>query len=332
MLNEKEYKSKLMEADRLLEKHQIRRGLKTKFYYTYPKLFEGLFDLLSLSESDELFFSIAMHFSERAIEEYPGNKDEIRINWWLEPNINYLLLFQEIFDDYWASFVCFQHGFTKQCTEILRNTLELILNLYFMRFCRGENDEAVIKWSAGERGIKRVPLIIDYIKEIEFLKEDVSPYLKQLWGILCAATHSHKKMMTSLAVPGGIWVKDKMMFEPFIVLQTRSIFLLVVETEVKMMRHFFAQDKKTEYTQKILDSIGKMEEHLAKYFEVIESIKKGYILHRKQVNLTSGKSVLFSLKINNEWELKGKHTKALCQEEKKELERKIQELLLCDAT
>jgi hypothetical protein len=106
----------------------------------------------------------------------------------------------------------------------------------------------------------------------------------------------------------------------------------VVETEVKMMRHFFAQDKKTEYTQKILDSIGKMEEHLAKYFEVIESIKKGYILHRKQVNLTSGKSVLFSLKINNEWELKGKHTKALCQEEKKELERKIQELLLCDAT
>jgi hypothetical protein len=93
-----------------------------------------------------------------------------------------------------------------------------------MRFCRGENDEAVIKWSAGERGIKRVPLIIDYIKEIEFLKEDVSPYLKQLWGILCAATHSHKKMMTSLAVPGGIWVKDKMMFEPFIVLREAYFF------------------------------------------------------------------------------------------------------------
>jgi len=274
-----------------------------------------------------------MHFAKRTIEEFPGDKDNIRINWWLEPSISYHLLFQEIFDDYWASFLCFQHGFTKQCTEILRNTLELILNVYFMKFCRGENNETIIEWSAGERGIERVRSIIDHVKEIEFLKEDnVSPYLKRLWEILCAATHSHKKMMTSFTVPGGIWVKEKMMFEPFIVLQTRSIFLMVVETELKMIRHFFAQDKETEFTQKILDSIDKMEGHLKKYSKVIESIKKGYILHREQVILASGKSVLFSLKITNEWELEGKHAKSLCQEEKKEAGRKIQVILLRYAT
>ena len=190
MLNEKEYKSKLKEANKLLEKHQIRRGLKSELYYTYPKLYEGLFDLLSLSESDELFFSISMHFAVRGIQDYPGDKDDIRINWWLEPNINYLLVFQEIFDDYWASFLCLQHGFTKQGTEILRNTLELILNIYFMKFCGGKDDEVFIKWATGKRGIERVPSIINAVKKIEFLKADnVSPYLIQLWEILCAATH-----------------------------------------------------------------------------------------------------------------------------------------------
>ncbi len=331
MTEQEERKSKLKDADNLLEKLEMRKGLKEKLYYTYPKIFEGLFDLLSLSESDDFFFLITMHFAERTIEEYRGDKDDIRINWWQEPNINYSLLIQEIFDDYWASFLCFQHGFTKQATEILRNTLELILNLYFMKFCRGDGDQATIKWLAGERGIEKAPLIIDAVKKIEFLKADnVSPYLEQLWRILCTATHSHKKMMTSMTVPGGIWVKEKMMFEPFIILQTRSIYLFAFETELKMIRHFFAQDKKTNYTQRILDSISRMEEHLKKYSEVIESIKKGYVLHRKQLRLASGKSVLFSLKINNEWELKG--AKSLRQEEKKELERKIQELLQCDAT
>jgi len=330
MLNEKEYESKLKETDRLFEKHQIRRELKSKFYNTHPKLFEGLFDLLSLSELDELFFSELMHFSRRMIQDYPGDKDDIKIKWWQEPNLNYSLFFQEIFDDYWASFLCFQHGFTKQCTEILRNTLELSLNVYFMKFCRGENDEAIIRWSAGERVEAKV--LIEEVKKTEFSKaENISPHLKYLYDTLCLATHSNKKMMTSLTIPGGIWVKDKMMFEPFIVLQTRSIFVWVVETELKMIRHFFAQDKKTEFTPKILDSIGKMEEHLKIYSKVIESIKKGYIIHREQVILASGKTVLFSLKINNEQELKGKHAKSLHQEEKKELERKIQELLSRDA-
>ncbi len=48
--------------------------------------------------------------------------------------------------------------------------------------------------------------------------------------------------------------------------------------------------------------------------------------------MVSSKSVLFSLKINNESELTGIHARSLRQEEKKELERKIQELLLCEAT
>ncbi|MDD5082809.1 MAG: hypothetical protein PHU08_05485 [Dehalococcoidales bacterium] len=331
MPNEQEHELKLKEADRLLGKQQIRREVKNKFYYTYPRLFSELFELLSLSESDELFFNISMHFSGRMIHDYPGDKDDIKIDWWQDPNINYSLLFQEIFDDYWASFMCFQHGFTKQCTQILRNTLELTLNVFFMKFCKGENNETIIRWSKGERIAKTVSCVIEAVKNTEFSKaEHISSYLANLYAMLSMATHSQKKMMTSLAVTGGIWVKDKMMFEPFIVLQTRSIFLLVVETELKLIRYFFVQD--TEFTSKILDSIGKMEEHLKKYFMVIESIKKGYIIHRKQINLDSGKSVQVSLKINNDWELLGKHTKLLSQEEKKELDRRIQGLLLRDDT
>jgi len=201
-----------------------------------------------------------------------------------------------------------------------------------MKFCKGENNETLIRWSEGERIAESVSSVIKAVKKTEFSKaESISPYLAHLYDMLCMATHSQKKMRTSFTVPGGMWVKDKMMFEPFIVLQTRSIFLLVIVIELKMIRHFFVQDKKTEFTNKILDSIGKMEEHLKKYSMVIESIKKGYVIHRKQINLDSGKSVQFSLKINNDWKLKGKQVKSLCQEEKKELERKIQEILLRDA-
>ncbi len=332
MVNEGEHKSKLREADRLLEKLQIRKELKGKFYYIYPKIFEGLFDLFTLFETDDLFFSLQMHFAQMTLQDYPRDKEEIKINWWLEPNINYHLLVQEIFDDYWASFLCFQHGFTKQAMEILRNTLEVIINLYFMKFCKKEGEaEAIIKWLNGEKRITSKELIIDTVKKIEFLKsENISPYLNQLYSILCMATHSHKKMMTSLTVPGGIWVKEKRMFEPFIVLETRSIFLFVVETELKMVKHFIEQDKKTYFTQKVLETLSKVEEHLKKYSTIIENIKKGYVLHRKQVRLDSGKSILFSLKINNEWEFRDRQIKSLSQGERKDLKNKIEKLLLCD--
>jgi len=74
MLNEKEYESKLKETDRLLEKHQIRRELKSKFYYTYPKLFEGLFDLLSLSESDDFFFLLQCTLLKEQLKSSPAIK------------------------------------------------------------------------------------------------------------------------------------------------------------------------------------------------------------------------------------------------------------------
>jgi len=329
MVSEEEHKSKLEETDKISEKHQIRKELKGKLYYIYPKIFEGLFDLLSLSEVDDFFFCLLMHASERTLQDYPGNANEIKINWWLEPNINYHIIVQEIFDDYWASFLCFQHGFTKQAVEILRNTYELIISLYFMKFCKREDDQAISKWLSGERGVENIGRKIDALKKDEFLlAQNISPYLRQLYSILCMAVHSHKKLMTTLTVPGGLWVKEKMMFEPFIIVQTRSIFVWVIETELQMIKHFIKQDKKTDFSEKILDTIGKMEEHLKKYSGIIESIKKGYVLHRKQVGLDSGRSVLFSLKIGNEWEFKGRQVKSLSQEERKDLKKKIEKLML----
>lgn len=333
MINGEEHESRMKRADNLLEKHQIRQGLKGKLYYTYPRIFEGIYELLCLSESDDLFFNLLMHYSSRMISDYEGNKNEIKIDWWLEPNVNYSLLVQEIFDDFWASFLCFQHGFTKQATEILRNTVELIVNLYFMKFIKKEDDQTILNWLKGERGIVNIDSKIEDLRKIKYLKEEnISPYLKQLYGILCAAAHSHKKHMTSITIPGGIWVKDKMMFEPFIIPQTRGIFLWVVETELKMIKHFVKQDKETPFLQKIFDTITKMEGRLNKYSTTIESIKKGYVLHRKQVRLDSGKTILFSLKINNQWEFPGKQIRSLNQHEKKELKDKIENLLISDTS
>lgn len=331
MTNEQEHEFRLKEADRLLEKLEIRKELRGKLYYTYPKVFEGLFDFLSLSETGDFFFNLLMHYSTRMLQEHTGDKDGIKINWWSEPSINYQLLIQEIFDDYWASLLCFQNGFTKQSIEILRNTFELLVNLYHMKFAKNENDDVIIRWLDGERGKEPMSSIIKSVKEIEFLRaEDISPYLMQLYTLLCMATHSHKKMMTSLTVPGGFWVKEKMMFEPFIILQTRSIFLWVVETELKMIMHFIEQDEINYFTQKALDTITRMQENLKAYLPLIESIKKGYVIHRKQVHLNSGKSVLFSLKINNEWEFKKQQIKSLSKEEQEDLQKKVEELLLCD--
>lgn len=328
MTNRQRHEFRLKEADRLLEKLEIRKGLKGKLYYTYPKIFEGLFDLLSLPETDEFFFNLSMHYAIRTIDEYKGDKNEIKINWWSDPNINYTLLLQEIFDDYWASFLCFQNGFTKQSIEILRNTFELLINLYYMKFYKNENDDAIVSWLDGDRRSEPISSIIESVKKIEFLRaEDISPFLKQLYTILCMATHSHKKMMTSLTVPGGLWVKDKMMFEPFIILQTRSIFLWVVEIELKMIRHFIEQDIETPFTQKMLDTVTKMQENCKTYSPVIESIKKGYVIHRRQLTLNSGKNVLFSLKLNNEYEFPDKKDESLDREEIKDLEKKIQEFL-----
>jgi hypothetical protein len=329
MSDEKAFKLKLEEAGKLISKHQIRYGLKEKIYCTYPQIFDELFELLSLPESDEFFFQVHMHFAERIYQEYPGDKDNIEINSWLEPNFGYILLLQEIFDDYWAAFLCFQHGFTKQCTEILRNTLELILNMFHMRFCGGEKNEITINWAIGNGGLGDVKSIIDQIKKLEFLKtEDVSPYLKRLWDILCESTHSHKKVMTSMAMSAGpLSIRDKMMFEYFIILQTRSMFLFVVETELKMVRQFFINDQETHFTQKILNSIDKMLNNLNKYSKIIDNIKIGYIIHRQEIKLDSGKTVVFSLKLNNEYELTGKYSKSLTREDGKELEGKIERIL-----
>lgn len=322
----------LRKSDELLEKLQIRKWLKKeKLYCYFPKMFEELFALLSIPESEKFWFALSRHTSMRTFQDYSGNKATIRIkDWWSDPNIWNNMLIQEIFDDYWASFLCFHHGFTKQALAILRNTLELIIIICFIKFCKKEDDKTIIKWIKGESGFREVSDKIDAIKRIEFLKaEGISSCLGSLYDTLCSATHSHKKMMTSLTVPGGfLGVRDKMMFEPFIIIQTRSIFIFVIEIELKMLKHFIEQDGKTPFTEKILSVISKMETHLKKYSLILKSIKKGYVVHRKPVNLDSGKSILFSLKINNVREFKG--NPLLSKEEEKDLEEKIDEILLCD--
>lgn len=228
MTARKNHKEKLTKVNELLKSLEIRNDLKGEFYYTYPKLFQGLFDLLTIFESDEFFFAIQMHTAANSLSGSTKNKDKITINWWSDPHINYGMLIQEIFDDYWASFLCFQHGFTKQAVEILRNTYELVINLYFLRFCEKEDDENILKWIDGEQGFKKPSDKISAVKKLEFLKEDnISPYLAKMYDLLCMATHSHKKMMTSLTVPGGpLGIKEKMMFEPFIILEVYSFWCL----------------------------------------------------------------------------------------------------------
>lgn len=100
------------------------------------------------------------------------------------------------------------------------------------------------------------------------------------------------------------------------------------ELELKMLRHFIERDLTSPFTQKILATISKVEDYLIKYTTIIEDIKKGYVIHKKQVVLNSGKTILFSLKINNEWETKGKRLKNLTNTEKKELKEKIERVLI----
>jgi len=329
--NEQEHQFRLKGADRLLKKLDIRNELRSKLYYTYPRVFEGLFELLSLSETMDFVFALQMHFAGRTIQDYPGNKDDIKLNWWLEPNINYSLLIQEVFDDYWVSFLCFSHGFTKQSLGVLRNTYELILALYYLKFC-DRDDEELVKWIEGKSGVKKVERMIESVKKIEFLRaENIFPYLMGLWRILCMATHSHKKMMTSMTVPAGLWFRDKRMFEEFAVMQTRAIFLFVVETELKMMKCFIENDERTPWERKVIDALIEMQQNLKQYSTVIEDIKKGYILHRKRIALDSGRTVLFSLKINNEPELAGK-VKSLSRDELRDLDNKVIKLLQADDT
>ena len=226
-MKSKEFNKNLKGPKGLMNLLTIRTGLREKLLYFYSETFQDLYLILDVAE--ELDFFLLMHSTEEMLKSAPKSQSII-IRLHAELAFNSQILIQEIIDDYWAAYLCFQNGFTKQAQGILRNALELIVQMYYLRYLKKNGPIKVDRWVSGKRGIGKIDQKIKAIKRLEVLNtENLFTQLKQIYNRLCTATHSHKERMTSLNLPRMMWAKDMPSFESTEMLYTRGLFFSLMD-------------------------------------------------------------------------------------------------------
>lgn len=91
-------------------------------------------------------------------------KASSRVNTFHLMGINALYLLPEIFDDLSCALVLFHCGYFKQSKQVLRNTLELVVQFVYVDLLIQENRIADNGWVKKQKGVSR---IFDMIKELE---------------------------------------------------------------------------------------------------------------------------------------------------------------------
>jgi hypothetical protein len=110
------------ETNAIAEQILIRSEMRWKLIWLLPQSFQDLYRALTTIEGiDHLLMMHAIASVN------PNFGPDIQINIHKTALFNEQMLLSEIFDDWWACYLCFTHGFTKQAQAILRNTVELVV-------------------------------------------------------------------------------------------------------------------------------------------------------------------------------------------------------------
>jgi hypothetical protein len=335
-MKEKEAQSnhevKLASSERLMTELDIRRGLRGKLFYLYPETFRALHSILDESEGfDGLIW---MHSSQSMVSKstsgvVAGGTITLHLN--EELAFNSQLLLHDIFDDYWASCLCFQSGFTKQAQAILRSTLELLVQLYYLKHLAELEPLTSDSWALGARGIEGFTDKVRMLKKKAVSKKlNFGSRLEFLYDRLCTSTHSRKDRLTAMNLPRMERAKDMPSFEPLEILYTKGAFCSVLDLGLRMIQVHLAEEPETTYVGNLRAIIESMLNRLDKMKACIQTFEKGYIIHREHIALSSGKQILYSVTLNKKYEFPGRKKPRLNEAERKEFRRKFESTLFAD--
>lgn len=312
----------------LLKQLSIRTGLREKLFHFYGETFQNLHRILETAE--EFDFYILMHSTWEMMDSQPDD-DKIVIHAHKEIAFNTQIILQEIIDDYWAAYLCFQNGFTKQSQEIFRNTLELVVQIYYLRFVKRSGAKEIDRWVSSTRGIERVAQKIEALKETNiFRRERLHSRLNRLYDLLSTATHSRKDRMTALTLPRMMWAKDMPSFEPSEILYTKGLFFSLLDLELRLILSFIEDGAQSEWTPQLTVILGKMINQTAIYRPTIDKFEKGYLVHREHANIADSLQILYSIRLDGTVEYPVRKKPKLNEQQVKALRIQVQKRLLQD--
>lgn len=280
----------------------VRNGLRAKMLYFWRTTCDDLFEILSLAEGLETILGLAAINEARYLAE---RHDESVIN--LQPTHDVQLVIAEVMDDYWASYLCFLNGFTKQSQQILRNTVELVLQASYLQHRNGATSASRDAWTDGYRGIERIPDKIETLASwLESIQPGLSSRVRNLYNLLCMSTHSHKSRMTALRMPRMMTAGDMPSMEPTEVLYSRSLLLAVMDLEIRILETLLSTWTDDVWRTQVRVVLESMLHSISKYKRLIANFHKGYLIHREHAMLTGGTQIVYSIKLDGSAEVPGR--------------------------
>lgn len=315
------------QVDQLLDELDIRNGLRRNVFYLYPNTFRTLHAVLEAAEDFDGL--IQLH----AVQVMHSGENEGRQIIYFNEELSYnaRLILQEVIDDYWACCLCFQNGFTKQAQAIMRSTVELLTQLYYLKHLNELGLLASDSWALGTRGIEKLTDKIAVIRKMPGLKKsNLAARLAFLYDQLCTSTHSRKDRLVAENLPRAERAKDMPPFEPLEILYTRGLFCSVLDLELRMIQQHFHEEPETIWVEQIRSVFRNMLTVLSRMQTCIRSVEKGYIIHREHIALSTGKQILYSINLEKRLELPGQKKLKLSPHEVKEFKDKLQKRLIKD--
>jgi len=315
--------------NKLMEELAIRTGLREKLFYFYGETFQNLHRILETAEDFD--FYISMHATSEMIDSQPKGQGVV-IHVHEEIAFNARIILQDILDDYWAAYLCFQNGFTKQAQEILRNTLELLIELYYLQYVKKSSKKEIDNWVSGIRGIEQIANKLEALKQAEIFKRDkrLRTQLDHMYGLLSKSTHSHKERMASINMPRMMMAKEMPSFEPYEILYTKGFFFSLLDVELHLIRSFLKDGMQTDWIPPLTAILSEMIEQITLYKSTIEKFEKGYLVHNEFAKISSTLQILYSVRLDGSLHYPERKKPKLNEQQLKTMQTQIQKRLLKD--
>lgn len=300
----------------------VRNGLREKHLHFWRATFHDLYAALNAAEGIEALLGLGT--ANECARAQPGPLGFGSLPYSLH------FVVTETIDDWWAAYLCFLNGFTKQAQQLLRNTVELVVQYYHLRETQGSTPMPDDRWVKGERGIERIQEKIDGVRgSLDAAVPGAASRLSRLYNRLCMSVHSHKDRMTTFRMPRTMLAGDMPSIEPSEILYTRAIFVTVLGLNLRLLRGAFCDWEDYHWRSQIELRLSRMLSGLSRYSRVVENFEKGYLIRREHAKLADGTQVLYSMRIDGKWELP-ERKRRLTSAQVRELRDLLEERLIQD--
>jgi hypothetical protein len=226
---------------------------------------------------------------------------------------NFNLIIPEIFEELNCSIELIRLGFFKQSNQILRNSLELIIELLFINFIiKDANYNS--QWLNRTRGIEHFFDMTEFIRhQIPSKYKNKIKEIEKFYNLLNRFTHSHKDHLNSINI-GKFKKGEAYGFEYSIFHNSFIIHICCLEILLTFLFYTLHEFNDNDLKKLITKSFNSVHEKLSIFKNEITDYKKGnyesgegYLIYRKNMNV-NGKQILYSYLANHKiiWPSKNK--------------------------